>query len=433
MSSADIIYIILFIIFLLLSAFFAAAEIAFVSLQRFKLEHLVQNQVKNAKLVAWFKEHPERLLSTILLGNNLVNTAAASLGTALILGFLGEQSGIVVSTVVITALLLIFGDAIPKTSAAHHAEKISLALAPSIRVVSLIFTPFVYALSWITSNFGKLFGARPVGRSLVSEEEILAMISAGQRDGVVEAAEAEMFHKIFEFGDRPAREIMVPRTEITWVKKGTRIEDFFKIYLEHPYTRYPVYEGVRDHVIGTISSKDLLMSLAKGTCDIDRTIDDIIRPAYFAPEGKRISELLPEMRNKNIHLCIVVDEYGGISGIITLTSLVEEIVGDVKDEFSNIDRDYEIIDEFNFQIDGAMRIEDVNTEMNLGLPEGAYETVAGFILTLLGRIPKTGDQVIYKGLKMAITRMNGFKIEEVLVTRVKHAETENKVQPGKGN
>jgi putative hemolysin len=433
MSSTDIIYVVIFVILIMLSAYFAAAEIAFVALQRFKLENMLHRQVKNAKLVAWFKERPERFLSTILLGNNLVNTAAASLGTALAVGFLGEQSGIVVSTVAVTVLLLIFGDAIPKTSAAHHAERISLALAPSIRVVSLIFTPFVYILSWITSSFGKLFGARPVGRSLISEEEIRAMISAGQRDGVVEPEEAEMIHKIFEFGDRPAREVMVPRSEVVWLEKGTTIEDFFKIYMEHPFTRYPVYEGTRDNVIGTISSKDMLMSLAKGTCDIEKTIDEIIRPAHFAPESKLISELLTEMRDKNIHLCIVVDEYGGTSGIITLTSLVEEIVGDVKDELSNIERDYEIIDEFNFQIDGAMRIEDVNTEMKLGFPEGDYETVAGFILKLLGRIPKTGDQVRYKGLKMVIVRMNGFKIEEVLVTREKHAATEDKVQPGSGN
>jgi putative hemolysin len=253
------------------------------------------------------------------------------------------------------------------------------------------------------------------------------MINVGSRDGAVEKAEADMLHKVFEFGDRPAREIMAPRTEVTWIEKGTQIEDFFKIYIEHPYTRYPVFDDRRDNVIGTISSKDVLMTLAKGTCDINRTIDDILRPAYFAPEGKRISELLSEMRDKNYHMCIIVDEYGGTAGIVTLTQLVEEIVGDVKDELSSMEKDYEIIDESTFQIDGGMRIEDVNTEMHLGIPEGDYETAAGFVLKVLGHIPKTGEQLRYKDLKLVITRMNGMKIDEILVTKEKHATATDKV------
>jgi putative hemolysin len=428
MSISDIVYIILFIICIALSAYFAASEIAFMSLQRYKLEAMIQKNVKGAKLVAWLKDHPERLLSTVLLGNNLVNIAAASLGTALAVGFLGdEETGVVASTIIVTILVLVFGDAIPKTSASHQAEKISFAVAPSIRVVSWILTPFVIVLSWITSNFGRLVGARPVGRSLVSAEEIRTMITAGQRDGAVEKAEAEMLHKVFEFGDRPAREVMVPRTEVIWVEKGTKIADFFKIYLEHPYTRYPVYEERRDNVVGVLASKDMLMILARGACDIERTIDDIIRPAYFAPESKLIDELLTEMRNKNAHMCVVIDEYGGTAGIITMTQLVEEIVGDVKDELSLLEKDFEIINENTFQIDGGMRVEDINEEMHLGIPEGDYETVAGFILKLIGHLPKTGEQIRYRDLKLAITHMNGMKIEEILVTKEKHAATADKV------
>jgi putative hemolysin len=428
MSVSDIIYIILLVIFVLLSAYFAASEIAFISLQRYKLENLIKNNVKNARLVAWFKDRPEKFLSTILLGNNLVNTAAASLATALAVGILGnEQSGILVSTVVVTAVLLVLGDAIPKTTAAHHSEKIALAVVRSVQVVYWIFTPFVIALSWITSSFSRLFGARPVGMSLVSEEEIRTMISAGQRDGAVEEAEAEMLHKVFEFGDRPAREIMVPRTEVVWVEKGTKIEDFFKVYIAHPFTRYPVYEEKRDHVVGIVASKDLLMLLAKGICNIEQTIDEIIRPAYFAPESKRINELLSEMRDKSLHMCIIVDEYGGTAGIITLTQLVEEIVGDVKDELTVLEKDFEIINDSTFQIDGGMRVEDINEEMNLGLPEGDYETVAGFVLKKLGHIPKPGEQMRYRDLKLVITHMNGLKIAEILVTKEKYAKTPDKV------
>jgi len=428
MSTSDIVYIVFFVICVLLSAYFAAAEVAFMSLQRFKLEGLLQKNVKGAKLVAWLKDHPERLLSTVLFCNNLVNTAASALGTALILGWLkNEQTGILVSTVVVTIILLVFGDAIPKTSAAHNSEKVSLKVAHSIKIASWILTPFVFVLSWITSTFGRIFGARPVGRSLVSEEEIRTMINVGTRDGTVEEAQADLLHKVFEFSDRPAREIMVPRTEVTWVEKGTKIEDFFKIYIEHPHTRYPVFYERLDNVVGVISSKDMLMSLAQGTCDIEKTIDDIIRPAYFAPESKQIGELLAEMRDNNYHLCVIVDEYGGTAGVLTLTAIVEEIVGEVKDELSGIENDYEIIDEFTFQIAGSMRIEEVNEEMNLGIPKGDYDTVAGFILKLLGHIPKAGEQIKYRDLKMVITHVSGFKIEEVMVTKEKHAAAADKV------
>ena len=429
MAVDEIIYLVIFVICILLSAYFAAAEIAFMSLQRFKLENLVQSNVRGAKLVAWLKGHPERLLSTVLLGNNLVNVAAASVGTALAVGFWGEKTGVIVSTVVVTIIVLIFGDAIPKTSAAVHSEKIALFVAGSIKAVSWIFTPLVAVLSWITTAFGKLFGGRPVGHSLISEEEIRAMIRAGERDGAVEEAEAEMLHKIFEFGDRPAREIMVPRTEVIWVEKGTLISDFFKLYQEHPLNRYPVFNERRDNVIGVLSVKDILMTLAKGegTCDLTRSIDHLIRPAYFAPESKEISEILAEMRAKSLHLCVVVDEYGGTSGIVTLTQLVEEIVGDVSDELTELDKDFEFIDDTTIQIAGNMRVEDVNNELGLVLPEGDYETVAGFILKKLGHIPRTGEQFKYREMKFVVTKMNDKKIEEILVTKDKHAAPPDQV------
>ena len=427
MTTLDIILIILFVLCVIGSAFFSVAEIAFISLQKYKLEHLIETRVEGASRVKSLVNHPERLLSTILLGNNFFNTAAAALGTTIAVTMVGA-SGTLIATIAVTIVLLVFADTIPKTSAAHHAETLAISLSRIVRLISWIFTPVVVVLSWIATGFGKLVGAHTVGGSLISSEEIRTMINIGSRDGTVEKAEAEMLHKVFEFGDRPAREIMVPRTEVTWVEKGTRIEDFFKIYIGHPYTRYPVFEERRDNVVGVISSKDMLMSLAKGTCDIERTIDDIIRPAYFAPEGKRINELLAEMRDKNLHLCIIIDEYGGTAGIVTLTQLVEEIIGDVRDELSNLEKDFEIIDESTFQIDGGMSIGDVNAEMHLGIPEGDdYETVAGFILKLLGHIPQIGEQARYQDLKMVITHMKNMKIEEVRVTKEKHATTADKV------
>jgi putative hemolysin len=426
MTTLDTVFIILFVVCVCGSAFFSVAEIAFISLQKLKLEHMLETKVKGANRVADLVKHPEKLLSTILLGNNFFNTAAAALGTALAVDFWG-RSGTIISIVVVTIILLVFADTLPKTTAAHHAEMLSIKLAKAVKIISILFSPVVIVLSWIATAFGKLIGAHTVGGSLYSEEEIRTMIKVGARDGTVEKASADLIHKVFDFSDRPAREIMVPRTEVTWVEKGTKIEDFFKIYIDHPYTRYPVFEGTRDNVAGVIASKDLLMSLAQGTCNIEKTIDDIIRPAYFAPEVKQIGQLLTEMRDKNYHMCIIVDEYGGTAGVLTLTAIVEEIVGDVKDELSGMDRDFEIIDEYTFQIDGAMRIDEVNEEMHLGLPEGDYDTVAGFILKILGHIPKTGEQIKYRDLKMVVTRMTGFKIEEILVTKEKHAATADKV------
>jgi putative hemolysin len=426
MSTLNIVYLILFFICIAGSAFFSVSEIAFISLQRFKLERLLETKTKGASQVAALVKRPERLLSTILLGNNFVNTAASTLGTILAIEYLGA-SGALVATFVVTIILLVFGDTIPKTTGAHHAETISLKLAGVIKAISVIFSPVVLVLSWVATAFGKLIGARTVGGSLISEEEIRTMINVGSRDGTVQKDEAEMLHKVFEFGDRPAREVMVPRTEVVWVEKGLTIENFLKLYIDHPLNRYPVFEEMRDNVAGILSAKDVLMSLAKGTCQIEKSIDELIRPAYFAPEVKRIGELLTEMRDKNYHMCIIVDEYGGTSGIVTLTQLVEEIVGDVKDEFSVSEKDFEIIDEYTFQIDGTMRVEDVNEEMNLGLPMGDYETVAGFILKLLAHIPKTGEQLRYKDLKLVITRMSGVKIEEILVTKEKHATLTDKV------
>jgi len=361
---------------------------------------------------------PERLLSTILLGTNFINTAAAALGTAVAIK-LWPEHGVIIAAVVVTVLLLVFSETTPKTIATRHAERLSLLFARPIEAVSWLLTPFVMALSWIASGISKLFGGEPLHRSLVGEEEIRTMISVGHKEGTVEEDEAEMLHKVFDFGNRPVREAIVPRTEVVWIEKGTRLIDFLGIYAQSPLSRFPVYEDNTDNVIGTLSVKDVLMALAKGAINNESAIDDLIRPAYFAPESKRISELFTEMRDKNYRMAVVVDEYGGTAGIVSLSRLVEEIVGPVGDELAEAEKEYEAIDEYTFQIDGGMRIEEANEEMELELPEGEYETVAGFILDLLGHIPKSGQRLKYKDLKLVVTEMRGLKIEKILLTKEK--------------
>ncbi len=279
MSDVETLYLVFLFVCLLLSAFFSSSETAFISLQRIRLEHMVNTKVKGAGRVARMIERPEKLLSTILMGNNLVNTAAAALGTALAISLWGEEHGILIATVGVTVLILIFGETTPKTLATRHTERFSLVLARPIEVISWLLTPFVAVLSWIASGFSKLVGGAPVPRSLVSEEEIRTMISVGHREGTVEEAEAEMLHKVFDFGDRPVREVMVPRTEVVWVEKGIKLADFLTIYAESPLSRFPVYQENMDNVVGILSVKDVLMAQAKGTINDEGAIDDLIRPA----------------------------------------------------------------------------------------------------------------------------------------------------------
>jgi len=422
MSGIEILYLALLLVCLLLSAFFSSSETAFIALQRFRIEHMVNTKVKGAGQVAKMIQRPERFLSTVLLGNNLVNTAAAALATVLAIYFLGEEWGIIVATIGVTILLLIFCETTPKTIATQHAEKLSLLFVRPIEVMSWLFTPFVVVLSWIATRFSKLAGGTPIPRSLATEEEIRAMISVGHKEGTVEKDEAEMLHKVFDFGDRAVREVIVPRTEVVSVEKGTKLADFLSLYAENPLSRFPVYQDSMDNVVGILSVKDVLMAQAKRTITEEDVIDDLIRPAYFTPETKRISELFAEMQDKNRRMAVVVDEFGGTAGIVSLSRLVEEIVGPVGDELAAVEKEYEAINEYTFQIDGGMRIEEANEEMDLKLPEGDYETVAGFVLHLLGRIPKTGEQLRYKGLKLVITKMRGLKIEEILLTKEKRSK-----------
>jgi putative hemolysin len=417
MSGHVLTYIILILVFVVLTAFFCSSETAFLALQKVRLEHLVSTGVRGARRVARMIEKPEKMLSVVLLGINVCNTAAAALITALAVEAWGE-GGVLISTAIVTVGILIFAETTPKTFAAQHSERMALWFVRPLEWVSWIFTPFVAALSWIASGFTRMTGVKEGSKTLASPEEIRAMISVGRKAGTVEPHEARLLHKVFEFGDRPVYEVMVPRPEVVAITQGSRLSDLLALYTEKPMSRFPVYKENMDNVVGVLAVKDVLMALARGTASEASSIDDLIRPAYFAPESKHIDELFAEMRDDNYRLAVVVDEYGGTAGIVTLSRLVEEIVGEVGDELAGVEKDYEIINENTFQVDGSMRIDEANEEMGLELPEGEdYETVAGFILSELGHIPRRREQLRYRDLKMVITEMKGHKIEKVLLTR----------------
>ena len=425
MSGIETLYIVLFCACLLLSAFFSSSEVAFFHMQQVRLEHMVKNNTRGAGLVSRMIAQPAKLLSVILLGNNFVNVAAAALATVLAVKYLSDEQGILIATIITTILILILSESIPKTIATQHAERLSLVYSRPINMLSWLFTPFVIALSWIALGISKPLVGTPEPRAVGTEEEIRNMISVGHKEGTVEESEAKMLHKVFDFGDRPVSEVMVPRPEVVSIEQGSRMADFFALYEQFPLSRFPVFQENMDNVVGILSVKDVLMARAKGTIEAESIIDRLVRPAYLTPETKRINELFAEMRDKNFRMCVVVDEFGGTAGIVSLSRLVEEIVGPVGDELAAVEKDYEIINEYTFQVDGGMRIEEANEEMGLELPEGDYETVAGFVLDVLGQIPEVNEQLWYKDLRIVVTEMRGPKIEKIQVTRESHASSES--------
>ncbi len=417
MDAADSWLIVAFLICLALSAFFSSAESAFIALPKLRIRYLVESGIKGAEKLARVADKPERLLATVLLGNNLVNIAAATLGTIMAVSVWGLPWGPVIATVGVTAIILIFGEVIPKTFAVHHAQRLSLIYANPLRIIELCFYPFILGLERIGLRFTRIVTVSEEDKKIISEGEIRSAINVGESEGVVEEDEAKILRQVFEFTDRPVSKVMVPRTEITWVEQGTKLSDFLNIYTQGRYSRFPVYKDNTDNVVGILHAKDVLMKLTDGSGSRNSVIDDLVRPTYFVPEGKRLGELLAEMRDGGHHAAIVVDEFGGIAGMVTLGQLTEEIVGDIHDELTDQEKDFVVTGDSTFQLDGGFRVEEANEELQLNLPGGDYETVAGFILNHLGRIPKQGEHFKYQNLKFVVTEMRGMKIEKVMVTR----------------
>jgi putative hemolysin len=415
MDGTSIIYLVLLFICVGASAFFSSAETAFIGFPKTRLRHLVESGVHGANRVEKIMERPEKFLATILLCNNLVNVAAASLGTALAVTIWKGELGILIATIVVTIILLIFAEVTPKTVALRHSERMALIYVYPLQVISIVFSPIASALSWLGMKIAGGRGNMP--QTLVSEEEIRSMITVGRDEGTVEESEAELLHKVFVFGDRTVRTMMTPRPEVIWIEVGTKLLDFLGIYADHPHTRFPVYREGVDNVIGVLSIKDVLMAQAQGSLDKKDAIDELIRPVIFVPETKRIAQLFAEMQSSGYNMVMVVDEYGVITGIVTMEQLVGEIVGEMGDELVKVDKDFEMIDEKTIQIDGGMRLEEANQELGLELPVGEYDTVAGFMLNLLGHIPREGEQIKYGGLKIAVTQMREQRIEKILVTK----------------
>ncbi|MFC1978475.1 hemolysin family protein [Chloroflexota bacterium] len=409
----------LLIVCLMFSAFFSSSETAFISLQKLRLKHLARKGESRAERVTRIMAKPAKLLTTILLGNNLFNTAAASIGTLIFINILGRQSGqaVLLATITVTLLLLILSEIAPKILATDHGERLAFVYAIPIEIISWILYPFVIVLNFIGGGIARLIGGRPKRKALVSEAEIRTIITVGQEEGVVEKAEAGMMSKVFEFGDRHVREAMVPRPDIVWINRDATLKDFFELYVKHSHSNYPVYDDSIDNIVGIVKAKDIFLAQAKGELLPQSPISGMAKPGYFAPESKHIGEMFSEMQAESKEIAIVVDEFGGTDGLVTMKQLAEEVVGHFGDELARRHKTYETIDEHTFLIDGGMRLDRANEEMGLSLPEGSYETVAGFVLSLLGHIPEEGEREVYRELTLIITKMKGTKIDKVLITK----------------
>ena len=406
-------------VFLVLSGFFSSSEAAFLSVQRTRIAHLVSEGVPGARRVANMVSNPERLLATILLGNNLVNVAFTSVVTFAILNYVGqgnEGSGVLIATAVSTIALVIVGEIIPKSVAVRKAEPVAFLYSHPLKWIEYLLWPFVFALQGITRGVNALLGGSNV-QPMITEGEFRTLIDIGEAEGEFEHAEAEMLENVFQFGDRQVREVMTPRTEMVSIQQGGSLREFLDTYSENSHTRFPVYRESPDNVIGVISLKDVLRHMSQKGLRLDDSVTDAIRDAYFVPETKRISELFDELRATGNQMALVIDEFGGVAGLVTLKRLLEVVMGPVGEEGESPEEEYRAIDEYTFHVEGGMSIEEVNQEMEIELPDGEYETLAGFVLDILGHIPTEGEQFDFNDLKFEILEMQDLKIEEIRVTK----------------
>tara|TARA_B100000809_G_scaffold261219_1_gene309686 strand:- start:74 stop:1372 length:1299 start_codon:yes stop_codon:yes gene_type:complete len=414
--------IILIIFSIILSAFFSSAETAFLSIQKTKLFHMVNLKLKGADSVAKLLENKDKLLSTIVLGNNIVNITFAALLTSLIYKITNNPTlTTILTTLLGTIILMIFGEVIPKALAVRLAEKLSLIYSRPIKILEIIFNPIVLMLTLMINIIDRKSKLNyPRNNNSITEEELLTLIDIGEEEGSLEPQEAEMIENVFRFGDSQAQEIMTPRTEIISLSSDSTVRNFKDIYSEHSHSRFPVYEGSEDTVIGIISIKDVLMGISRKKTDDETKIKDLIRQPYFVPETKRNFEIFNEMRTSGDKIAIVIDEYGGLSGVMTLKKLLEEVVGDFGEEGTHPEEELVEIDTNTFNIDGGISIQDLNEEfeeIDIIIPDGDYETVAGFIMQKLGKMPKVGDHFEYSKLIFEVLEMKGLKLEIVKVTK----------------
>lgn len=406
--------IIALLVLLFMSAFFSGSEIALFSSSRIRIRKLVEEGNKNAQVAKELLEHPNRLLATILVGNNVVNISATALATSLAITFFGS-TGLGIATGVMTFLILVFGEITPKGFAAKNAVALALIVArPMQMLVNLLF-PLVKLLTKLTNFMIKSLGGEPKEVSpFITEEEIKMLVEVGEEEGVIQKEEKEMIHGIFEFGDKLAREVMIPRIDMDAIAVSSTLEEALKATLKTRHSRLPVYEGSIDNVIGMLHFKDLLHLKER---KYEGTIREIVRPVHYVPENKRLDELLKEFQETKMHMAVVVDEYGGTAGLVTLEDILEEIVGEILDEYDAIETNIQVLDERTALVEAKTSVGEVNEALNINLPEEDFETLGGLVFNKLGRIPSVGDKMRIKNITIAVEKMRGRRISKLKIRK----------------
>ncbi len=404
---------------ILFAAFFAASETAIVFANKTHIRELSETGNDRATAVMKLLEERDRLHSTLLLAENFFIVLASALGTVVAIHLFADTIvSVAVSALVSTVVVVLVSKLVPKGLAARNPDSLALLVAPPMRVTMKLLSPVARLLAG-TADF--LAGPGPQGMSctaVVTEEDIKAMINLGEEGGSLKEEEKELLHKVFEFGDTLASEAMRPRTEIVSVAANAILKDVFSLVSEFGYSRYPVIEDTIDTVIGILYIKDILVAMSAGEVKREDGIQRFIRPAYFIPENKRVSELLSEMQRERFQIAIVIDEYGGTSGLVTLEDLIEEIVGSIHDELETAEKDVEIVDEKNFVVSGQSALDEVNELLGTSLQSNDFNTLGGFVFGLFGRMPKVGEQLRYKNLKLEVLELEGRKINKIKITKL---------------
>ena len=409
MDSAQIMNIISLIILLILSSLFSCSETAFLSVSKIKIRTLAEEGNKKAKLVEYLLDDQDRLLSAILVGNNLVNIGASSLTTATIMAIFGDGAQTVaIATGVVTLCILIFGEITPKSLATQNADKLVFALAPFIRFVCVITKPVVFVLNIITGFIIKLLGGNQEHGPSLTEEELKTIVTVGHEEGVLEKEEKEMIHNVFEFGETEIKEIMTPRIHVESLPDDCTYDELMNVYHDAQYSRYPIHDESFDEIIGVLNMKDLLF------IDIDKEYFDVkkyMRETFVVYEFNQVNDVFASMRKEHATLAIVLDEYGVMSGIVTFEDIVEEIVGEIDDEYDDASDDIVKINDHEYLVDGSLNLNEVNDEIDTHFESEDFESIGGLVLGEFSGVPKIKDKIEFPGVTIIIEKMHKNRIE----------------------
>ena len=406
--------------FIILSAFFSGTETALFSLNKLQLKKIQKEEENNwqIKSIIRLLDDPQRTLISILIGNMFVNIAASSLATYLAIKLIGDI-GIGIASGTMIFIILVFGEIVPKSLAVANAEAISKRVARPIEIISTGLFPLIKFFKVIISAMYYLSGKKSVKeKKEITEEDLITLIEAGKDEGVIEEEENEMIRNIFEFSDTMVKEVMIPRVDMACISSVTRLGSILKLIKKIGHSRIPVYKENIDNIIGILYAKDLLGIYKKWYTSKEKfDLKEIIREAYFVPENKKIDELLDIFQKDRIQIAIAIDEYGGTAGLITMEDVVEEVVGEIIDEYDKEIKLFEIAEDNAVIVDAIISIDEINEILNIEIPENGFETLGGFIFDLLGRVPRKGEKVKYQNCQMIIELVVKNRIRRVKIIK----------------